>query len=74
VVYRLLRKRQVMKHQLDDTSASTSTTTTAKPDPGRRRFVIGGIVAAPVLVSLAARPANANWNQQGYQGSYGSAI
>jgi hypothetical protein len=42
--------------------------TEARPDPARRRFVIGGLVAAPLLVTLAASPA---WARQG-QGSLGN--
>jgi hypothetical protein len=42
-----------------------------KPNGGRRRFIVGGIAAAPLLVTLTAHPARANWNQE-YVYGYGA--
>jgi hypothetical protein len=44
-----------------------------RPDANRRRFIIGGLVAAPLLVTLSARPA---WAQQcnGTLGNYCSQV
>jgi hypothetical protein len=42
-----------------------------RPDAGRRRFVIAGVVAAPILVTLAAKPAESQV-PGGTLGSYGS--
>ena len=43
-----------------------------RPDGERRRFIAAGIAAAPLLVTLAARPASAQV-AQGSLGNYGSA-
>ena len=45
-----------------------------QPDAVRRRFLIGGLVAAPLLVTLMAKPAWATpAGAQGSLGNYGSA-
>lgn len=44
----------------------------AAPDASRRRFVIAGVVAAPLLVTLAAKPAEATGVGGGTLGNYGS--
>lgn len=52
---------------------TASAKTEAQPDPMRRRFVIGGLVGAPLLVTLMAKPAWATpAGQNGSLGNYGS--
>jgi hypothetical protein len=41
----------------------TASSAETQPDPQRRRFIVGGIVAAPLLVTLTAHPARAIWDQ-----------
>ncbi|MEO7888542.1 MAG: hypothetical protein ABIW19_00910 [Vicinamibacterales bacterium] len=45
---------------------------TARPDGDRRRFLVAGLAAAPVLVTLSARSASAR-QANGSLGNYGSA-
>jgi hypothetical protein len=50
---------------------TTSASSTDRPNGDRRRFVVAGLAAAPLLVTLSARPAFAR--QTGTLGAYGSA-
>jgi hypothetical protein len=59
-----------MKHLKDD-SPEVSPAPVDRPDSSRRRFVIGTLAAAPLLVTLTARPARAQ-GTGGSLGNYGS--
>jgi hypothetical protein len=43
------------------------------PDGTRRRFIKAGLIAAPIIVTLSARPAWATNTTNGSIGNYGSA-
>ena len=53
-------------------SVSATSPVEPRPDATRRRFMVAGLAAAPLLVTLTAKPA---WAQtsQGSLGNYGSA-
>ena len=61
-----------MNRQPDSASSQVSTPTAEeRPDRGRRRFIVAaGLAAAPLIVTLTARPAEAR--QTGSLGNYGS--
>jgi hypothetical protein len=62
-----------MKQPSADSPNPTPTpVTTDRPNGDRRRFVVAGLAAAPLLVTLAARPASAQ-TTSGSLGNYGSA-
>jgi hypothetical protein len=60
-----------MREHREITPVPPSPTSEPQPDASRRRFIVGGIVAAPLLVTLTAHPARANW-QQAYVYGYGT--
>jgi len=61
-----------MTNETDAIKPSSEPNNLDKPNGDRRRFIVGGLVAAPLLVTLTARPARANWAQTGTLGTYGS--
>jgi hypothetical protein len=62
-----------MKQHSETPQPAVTPAPSAKPDADRRRFIVAGLVTAPLLVTLTARPASANWEQNGSLGNYGSA-
>ena len=65
-----------MNRQPDSASPQVSTPTAdQRPDTGRRRFIVAaGLAAAPLIVTLTARPAEAGGVTGGSLGNYGSGI
>lgn len=61
-----------MKHETDAIKPKSEPNNVDKPNGDRRRFIVGGLAAAPLLVTLTARPAQASWAQTGTLGMYGS--
>ncbi len=59
------------QHPAERKTQTTQPISTDQPNADRRRFVVAGIVAAPLLVTLSAKPAFAR--QNGTLGAYGSA-
>ena len=52
-----------MNEHHDSPALPASSTLEPQPNTNRRRFIVGGIVAAPLLVTLAAQPARASSGQ-----------
>jgi hypothetical protein len=59
------------QHPAASETQTTRASSTDRPNGDRRRFVVAGLAAAPLLVTLSARPASAR--QTGTLGAYGSA-
>jgi hypothetical protein len=64
------READMKQHPADSEAQTAQPASTDQPNADRRRFVVAGIVAAPLLVTLSARPAFAR--QTGTLGAYGS--
>jgi hypothetical protein len=48
------------RHEKDDTNAAQASATPDPPDTDRRKFVKGGLVSAPLVLTLASRPVLGN--------------
>jgi hypothetical protein len=62
------RRADMKQHSADSETQTAQPAPTDQPNADRRRFVVAGIVAAPLLVTLSARPAFA---RQSTLGTYG---
>ena len=62
-----------MTTKREDPSTVSRPPASETPDTGRRKFVVAGIVAAPLMITLTARPARAQ-SRMGYGGDYSSQV